>query len=52
MAKLARCDRRLGQYRHALDEGADPAVVTKWIDDVQTERASAERVDLERVRSR
>jgi site-specific DNA recombinase len=39
--KLAECDRRLDQYRMALDSGADPAVVTKWIADTQAERAAA-----------
>jgi len=43
-AKLALCDRRLEQYRKALDSGADRAVVAKWISDVQLERSTAERV--------
>ena len=44
LAKLAHCDGRLAQYRKALDSGADPSVVTRWISDVQTERGNAERV--------
>lgn len=43
-AQLVLCDRRLEQYRKALDSGADPAVVSKWISDVQLERNAAERV--------
>jgi site-specific DNA recombinase len=36
--RLAECDRRLARYREALDAGADPAVITDWIRDVQAER--------------
>jgi site-specific DNA recombinase len=43
-ARLEQCDKRLDQYRKALDSGADPTVVTKWIADAQAERAAAERV--------
>jgi site-specific DNA recombinase len=45
---IADCDRRLGQYRSALDAGADTAVVAGWIAEVQTERLTAER-DLRRL---
>jgi site-specific DNA recombinase len=37
------CDRKLDRYRTALDAGADPAVVTKWITACQAERRHAER---------
>ncbi len=40
--KLADCDMRLGQYRKALDSGADPAVVAGWMSEVQAERLRAE----------
>ncbi|MET7806619.1 hypothetical protein [Micromonospora chersina] len=36
------CDAKLERYRAALDAGADPAVVTGWIAQTQTERARAE----------
>ena len=39
---ITRCDTKLGQYRAALDSGADPAVVTAWIAETQAERARAE----------
>ena len=41
--QLARCDRKLVQYRAALDAGADPAEVTGWINDVKKERVRLER---------
>jgi DNA invertase Pin-like site-specific DNA recombinase len=41
------CDRRLRNYRKALDEGADPAIVTSWIAEVQSERAILERAATE-----
>jgi len=37
--QLAACDRKLKQYRAALDAGADPVEVTGWINTVQQERA-------------
>jgi hypothetical protein len=40
--KIADCDRRLAQYRAALDAGADPAEVTGWINAVKQERARLE----------
>lgn len=39
---ITRCDTKLGQYRAALDSGADPTVVTTWIAETQAERAHAE----------
>ena len=36
--QLAGCDRKLAQYRAALDAGADPTEVTTWINAVQNER--------------
>jgi site-specific DNA recombinase len=42
--KLVDCDDRLGKYRAALDSGADPAVVTGWMSEVQGERLAAEAV--------
>jgi DNA invertase Pin-like site-specific DNA recombinase len=40
--QLARQDRKLTQYRAALDAGADPVEVTRWINDAQKERAKLE----------
>ena len=39
---LRDCDAKLARYRAALDAGADPAVVTGWISQVQAERTAAE----------
>jgi hypothetical protein len=36
------CDAKLERYRAALDAGADPAVVTGWLAQTQTDRARAE----------
>jgi site-specific DNA recombinase len=44
-------DRELAQYRAALAAGADPIVVTKWINEAQGKRARAER-ELREPRSR
>ena len=41
--KLADCDKRLSQYRKALDSGTDAAVVAVWISEVQAERLQAEQ---------
>ncbi|MEU5727169.1 recombinase family protein [Micromonospora sp. NPDC047738] len=41
-AIINECDAKLERYRAALDAGADPAVVTGWIGQTQTERARAE----------
>jgi DNA invertase Pin-like site-specific DNA recombinase len=40
--QLAEQDRKLKQYRAALDAGADPVEVTKWINDAKQERARLE----------
>jgi len=39
---LADSDARLDRYREALEAGTDPAVVARWIAEVQAERNSAE----------
>ena len=39
---LANCTTRLDRYRAALDSGADPTVVSRWIADVQAEQVTAE----------
>jgi site-specific DNA recombinase len=38
---IADCDRKLTRHRAALEAGADPALVTAWIAEVQAERAIA-----------
>jgi hypothetical protein len=38
-AKIAECDRKLASYRAALDAGAEPAVVARWITDTEAEKA-------------
>ncbi|WP_160573684.1 recombinase family protein [Actinomadura physcomitrii] len=40
--QLSRCDRKLVQYRAALDAGADIAEVTGWINDVKKEQVRLE----------
>jgi hypothetical protein len=35
------CDKRLARYRAALAAGADPTVVTQWINDAQNDRRTA-----------
>jgi site-specific DNA recombinase len=40
--EIAEADRKLARHRAALEAGADPAVVTGWIKDVQTAKAEAE----------
>jgi site-specific DNA recombinase len=35
---VADVDRRLEEYRAVLDRGGDPAVVARWISDVERER--------------
>jgi hypothetical protein len=37
-ARLADCDTKLAGYRAALDAGADPTVVTRWITEIQSQR--------------
>ncbi|MEU4323884.1 recombinase family protein [Nonomuraea dietziae] len=39
--KLAECDRSLKSYKDTLDAGADPAVVSGWIQQTQAERTAA-----------
>ncbi|WP_170223674.1 hypothetical protein [Nonomuraea turkmeniaca] len=39
--KLAECDRRLKSYKDTLDAGANPAVVSAWIQQTQAERTAA-----------
>lgn len=41
-AKIATCDRKLAQYRAALDAGGDPAVIARWITETETARATYE----------
>ncbi|WP_007516034.1 recombinase family protein [Pseudofrankia saprophytica] len=38
---IVTCDRKLARHRAALEAGADPAIVTGWIAEVQAERADA-----------
>jgi hypothetical protein len=38
-SKIAVCDRKLAQYRAALDEGASPATVAGWIAETEAEKA-------------
>jgi site-specific DNA recombinase len=37
--ELAACDRKLAQYRAALDAGADPASIARWITETEAEHA-------------
>jgi site-specific DNA recombinase len=37
--KIAECDRKLAQYRAALDAGANPATVAAWIAETEAEKA-------------
>ncbi|WP_370026309.1 recombinase family protein [Planotetraspora sp. GP83] len=39
--RIAECDRKLNQYRAALDAGGDPVVISEWIKQIQGERAGA-----------
>jgi len=39
---VADCDRKLSRYRAALEAGTDPAIVTEWIKQVQTEKTAAQ----------
>ena len=36
------CDKKLAQYRVALDSGADPAVVCQWITEIQVRELAAD----------
>ena len=41
-SKIAECDRKLAQYRAALDAGASPATVVGWIAETEAEKARYE----------
>ena len=41
-SKIAECDRKLAQYRAALDAGASPATVGGWIAETEAEKARYE----------
>lgn len=43
-AQIDGCDRKLAQYRAALDAGADPATVARWITETETERAKYQAI--------
>jgi site-specific DNA recombinase len=38
-SKITECDRKLAQYRAALDAGASPAIVAAWIAETEAEKA-------------
>jgi site-specific DNA recombinase len=40
---IADCDRRITQYRAALDAGTNPALVTDWINQAQSEKEAAQQ---------
>ena len=42
--QIAGCDRKLAQYRAALDAGAEPATVARWITETEAERARYQAV--------
>ncbi|MFD4975107.1 hypothetical protein [Streptomyces sp. NPDC058424] len=37
------CERRLARYQAALEAGADPAVVTQWINEAQRDKEAARK---------
>ena len=39
-SKIAECDRKLAQYRAALDAGANPTTVAGWIAETEAEKAA------------
>ncbi|MBO2451619.1 recombinase family protein [Actinomadura barringtoniae] len=41
-AKIADCDNKLNRHRAALEAGADPVTITKWIAETNSERTAAE----------
>ncbi|HEU5420199.1 MAG TPA: hypothetical protein VFV41_21085, partial [Streptosporangiaceae bacterium] len=41
-ANIAACDRKLAQYRAALDAGGDPVVIARWISETEAARAAYE----------
>jgi hypothetical protein len=40
--EIAECDAKLRQHRAALEAGADPVLVTSWVNETQAKRAAAE----------
>ena len=40
--EIAECDAKLRQHRAALEAGADPVLVTSWMEETQARRALAE----------
>jgi site-specific DNA recombinase len=40
--EIAECDAKLRQHRAALEAGADPVLVTSWMNETQARRAVAE----------
>ncbi|MET7934295.1 hypothetical protein [Streptomyces sp. NPDC005322] len=40
---IKECERRLARYQATLDAGADPAVVTQWINEAQRDRKAAQK---------
>jgi hypothetical protein len=40
--EFVHCDARLARYREALEAGTDPAVVARWISEVQAKKTAAE----------
>ncbi|MGW2936649.1 hypothetical protein ACWDA7_33430 [Streptomyces sp. NPDC001156] len=40
---IKECERRLARYQAALEAGADPAVVTQWINEAQRDKEAAQK---------
>jgi hypothetical protein len=40
--EIAECDAKLRQHRAALEAGADPVLVTSWMNETQARRAAAQ----------
>ncbi|MFJ9906947.1 hypothetical protein ACIRVK_29315 [Streptomyces sp. NPDC101152] len=40
---IKECERRLARHQAALDVGADPAVVTQWINETQRDKDAAQK---------
>ncbi|MGW5201555.1 hypothetical protein [Streptomyces spiralis] len=47
---IKECERKLARYQATLDAGADPAVVTQWINDAQRDKDTAQK-KLDALRS-
>jgi hypothetical protein len=47
---IADCNQKLARYRAALDAGADPALVTQWIAEVEASRAQEQRTSRRETR--